>query len=83
MVLIEDDGIGIQDKEIDGGPGEHLGMKILQERAASIGGDLKIESETVEGTRVILLFTQPHEETDINSDTLKVEFPVQTANSSL
>ena len=82
MVLIEDDGIGIQEREIDGGPGEHLGLKILQERSARIGGDLKIESEAGEGTRIILLFTQPQEETDI-SDTLKVEFPAHTAKSSL
>jgi len=82
MVLIEDDGIGIQDKVTDDGPGEHLGLKILQERAARIGGDLKIESEAGEGTRVILLFTQPQEEPAI-SDTLKVEFPARPTNSSL
>jgi two-component system nitrate/nitrite sensor histidine kinase NarX len=81
MVLIEDDGIGIQDKVIDGGPGEHLGLKILQERAANIGGDLKIESEAGEGTRIILLFTQPHEDMAIN-DTLEVEFPAHTPGSS-
>jgi len=81
MVLIEDDGIGIQDRVIDGGPGEHLGLKILQERAARIGGDLKIESETGEGTRIILLFTQAREEPAI-SDTLKVEFPTHMADSS-
>ncbi len=81
MVLIEDDGIGIQDRVIDGGPGEHLGLKILQERAALIGGDLKIESETGEGTRIILLFTQAREEPAI-SDTLKVEFPTHMADSS-
>ncbi|MGB5298537.1 MAG: histidine kinase [Thiogranum sp.] len=82
MVLIEDDGIGIQDRVIDGGPGEHLGLKILQERAACIGGDLTIESETGEGTRIILLFTQAREEPAI-SDTLKVEFPTHMADSSL
>jgi len=81
MVLIEDDGIGIQDRVIDGGPGEHLGLKILQERAACIGGDLTIESETGEGTRIILLFTQAREEPAI-SDTLKVEFPTHMADSS-
>ena len=81
MVLIEDDGIGIQDRVIDGGPGEHLGLKILQERAACIGGDLTIESETGEGTRIILLFTQPREEPAV-SDTLKVEFPTHMADSS-
>ncbi|MCO6413391.1 MAG: GAF domain-containing protein [Thiogranum sp.] len=59
MVLVEDDGVGIQDKVSEDGPGEHLGLKILQERAARIGGKLKIESEAGEGTRVILRFPRP------------------------
>jgi two-component system nitrate/nitrite sensor histidine kinase NarX len=79
MVLIEDDGIGIPEKVDDGGPGEHLGLQILQERAARIGGDLKIESEAGEGTRIILNFEQPQEDSEIG-DTLEVEFPAQTAN---
>ncbi len=58
MVLVEDDGIGIQEPA-DGGPGEHLGLKILHERAARIGGALRIESESGEGTRVILTFRRP------------------------
>lgn len=58
MVLVEDDGIGIQEPA-DGGPGEHLGLKILHERAARIGGTLRIESESGEGTRVILTFKRP------------------------
>jgi two-component system nitrate/nitrite sensor histidine kinase NarX len=79
MVLIEDDGIGIPEQVNDGGPGEHLGLQILQERAARIGGDLKIESEAGEGTRIILNFEQPQEDSEIG-DTLEVEFPAQTAN---
>jgi two-component system nitrate/nitrite sensor histidine kinase NarX len=47
MVMIEDDGIGIQNKIMEGGPGEHLGLNILQERATRIGGDLKIGSPCV------------------------------------
>ncbi len=77
MVLVEDDGIGIQNKVMEGGPGEHLGLSILQERAARIGGDLKIESETGEGTRVILRFPIP-EDTPVNNDgtdTVRVAFP--------
>ncbi len=81
MVLIEDDGIGMPDKVIAGGPGEHLGLKILQERAARIGGELKIESEAGEGTRIILCFPQPQEELVMNQ-TLKVEFPARAASSS-
>jgi two-component system nitrate/nitrite sensor histidine kinase NarX len=59
MVMVEDDGIGIQNKVMEGGPGEHLGLNILQERAARIGGELKIESEIGEGTRIILRFPKP------------------------
>jgi two-component system nitrate/nitrite sensor histidine kinase NarX len=79
MVLIEDDGIGFQDKTVTGGPGEHLGLKILQERAARIGGKLKIESESGEGTRVILRFPQPREEPPANH-TVTVELPERAAN---
>ena len=58
LVLVEDDGVGIQEPE-PGEPGEHLGLKILQERATRIGGTLRIESEPGEGTRVILRFKRP------------------------
>jgi len=79
MVLVEDDGIGIQDKVLDGGPGEHLGLKILQERAARIHGDLKIESESSEGTRIILRFPQPREEPAVGH-TVEVAAPVRTVS---
>ncbi len=80
MVLIEDDGIGFQDMIVaGGGPGEHLGLKILQERAARIGGKLKIETEPGEGTRVILCFPQPSEETAVTA-AVAVELPEHAAN---
>ncbi len=78
MVMVEDDGIGIQHQVLDGGPGEHLGLNILQERAARIGGDLKIESEAGEGTRVILVFPMP-EETPVSDKTaVEVALPSRT-----
>ena len=79
MVLIEDDGVGFQEQVPAGGPGEHLGLKILQERATRIGGTLKIETETGEGTRVILCFPQPGEEVAVNH-TVTVELPERAAN---
>ena len=79
MVLVEDDGIGIQNKVMEGGPGEHLGLNILQERATRIGGELKIESEAGEGTRVILRFSQPKEDTG-TGHAIDVEFPVRSMN---
>ena len=37
--------------------GEHLGLAILQERARRLGGELSVESEPAEGTRVELNFS--------------------------
>ncbi|QEP44095.1 histidine kinase [Ectothiorhodospiraceae bacterium BW-2] len=56
-VLIEDDGIGIDLNNISDHPGENLGLSIMQERARYLGGELKIESEPGEGTRIHLFFT--------------------------
>ncbi len=58
QVLVEDDGVGMGDP-VSGAPGEHVGLKILQERATRIGGKLRIESETGEGTRIMLRFRYP------------------------
>jgi two-component system nitrate/nitrite sensor histidine kinase NarX len=69
-VLVEDDGVGFAGT-VDGGPGEHVGLKILHERAVRLGGTLRIESEPGEGTRILLKFKRPQE---------TEEFPV-TINS--
>ena len=52
-ILIEDDGVGIN-TQVYGSPGEHVGLTIMRERAAKIGGELRVESEPGEGTRVVL-----------------------------
>jgi two-component system nitrate/nitrite sensor histidine kinase NarX len=54
--LIEDDGVGIGDRVLDGSPGEHVGLSIMQERAQRLGGALRIESEPGDGTRIELTF---------------------------
>lgn len=54
-VLIEDDGRGLAPAE-PGMPGEHLGLSIMRDRAASLAGELSIESEPGEGTRILLSF---------------------------
>jgi two-component system nitrate/nitrite sensor histidine kinase NarX len=59
--LIEDDGVGFGDTVLDGSPGEHVGLSIMQERAQRLGGALRIESEPGEGTRIELTF---HHERD-------------------
>jgi len=55
-VLIEDDGVGIKAGTIDGEPGQHVGLSIMQERANRISGKVLIESELGDGTRVELDF---------------------------
>lgn len=58
-VLIEDDGQGF-DTSPKGSPGEHLGLGIMRERAERLQGELVIESEPAEGTRVMLTFPVTH-----------------------
>ena len=58
QILIEDDGIGIN-QQVYGPPGEHIGLTIMRERAARLGGKLRVESERGEGTRVVLELNTP------------------------
>ena len=55
-LLVEDDGIGF-DQAPSGKPGEHIGLSIMQERAFRMGGELRIESEPGEGTRVEMVYS--------------------------
>ncbi len=57
-VLIEDDGLGIAEIT-EGIPGEHVGLAVMQERTRRLPGQLVIESEPGEGTRIVLMFTAP------------------------
>jgi len=58
-VLIEDDGVGFElsapQRPVSGG--EHIGLSVMRERAEQINGELKVESEIGEGTRVHLVFS--------------------------
>ncbi|MGD2082277.1 MAG: histidine kinase [Chromatiales bacterium] len=56
VLLVEDDGVGFEERQSEGRPGEHIGLSIMQERARRLGGRLRIESEPGEGTRVELRF---------------------------
>jgi two-component system nitrate/nitrite sensor histidine kinase NarX len=56
LFLVEDDGIGFSEAASQGGPGEHIGLSIMEERARRLGGQLSIESEPGEGTRVELVY---------------------------
>ena len=56
IVLIEDDGIGFEESSVVSEGGQHLGLNILRDRAREIGGDIEIESEPGDGTRIHLQF---------------------------
>jgi two-component system nitrate/nitrite sensor histidine kinase NarX len=57
-VLIEDDGLGMADPGADAAGG-HAGLAIMRERTERLQGQIVIESEPGEGTRIVLLFTAP------------------------
>jgi two-component system nitrate/nitrite sensor histidine kinase NarX len=58
-ILVEDDGIGFDESKIKPVGGDHLGLSILRDRAQQINGDITIDSEPGDGTRVTLQFIYP------------------------
>lgn len=64
-LLVEDDGVGTASPCVEADhPGEHIGLLIMEERAKRLGGVLRIESESGEGTRVELTFSVAPEQHD-------------------
>ncbi len=57
-LLVEDDGHGINDEPGESYRGESIGLSIMRERAEKLLGDLQIESDPGEGTRVLLEFPE-------------------------
>ena len=57
-VLIEDDGLGMAEPE-EPMPAEHAGLAIMRERTERLPGQIVIESEPGEGTRIVLIFNSP------------------------
>lgn len=53
-VVVEDDGVGLQDRAAS--PGGHYGLEIMSERARRIGGTLEVGPRASGGTRVRLTF---------------------------
>ena len=59
-VLIEDDGLGMAGPD-EPMPVEHAGLAIMRERTGRLPGQIVIESEPGEGTRIVLIFNAPPE----------------------
>lgn len=66
FVLIEDDGVGILERQNKNSVGEHVGLSVMQDRASRIGGTLTVEGDPGEGVQVRLEF-------DYSPDTYQVE----------
>ena len=54
-ITIEDNGIGLKSSQ-SSGPGMHLGMNIMRERAQRLGGEISFENRVGEGMSVRLEF---------------------------
>jgi two-component system nitrate/nitrite sensor histidine kinase NarX len=65
LILVEDDGVGFEGAAPKGNPGEHIGLSIMEERARRIDGELSIESEPGEGTRVELIIRSARAESNL------------------
>lgn len=57
-LLIEDDGLGMSGLP-ENTAGAHAGLAIMRQRADRLPGQLVIESEPGEGTRIVLIFNAP------------------------
>jgi two-component system nitrate/nitrite sensor histidine kinase NarX len=57
-VLIEDDGLGMAGGP-EAVPDNRAGLAIMRERTERLHGQIVIESEPGEGTRIVLMFTAP------------------------
>lgn len=54
-VVVEDDGVGIDEKLVESRKGRHVGLSIMSERASRIGAEVTVERASDEGgTRVVL-----------------------------
>ncbi|MBI5652763.1 MAG: HAMP domain-containing protein [Chloroflexi bacterium] len=69
QIIVEDNGMGFDPTRLDQSDRRHFGLQIMRERAASVGGELEIESQRGLGTRVIFqlpifpVIEDPHEDT--------------------
>ncbi|MDH5391803.1 MAG: GAF domain-containing protein [Gammaproteobacteria bacterium] len=64
-ILVENDGKGFEQQKSSGHKGEHIGLTIMKERAKHLGGELDLESDPEEGTRIEVNFHY-NDEPEIN-----------------
>ena len=80
-ILIEDDGVGLDATQNKNTQTDHYGLHIMTERAKRINGNITLESDTGEGTRVTLKFN-PFDNTIKHDLTVKIH-PQPTKQTQL
>ena len=55
-IMVENDGKGFDEPQTSNHKGEHIGLTIMKERAKHLGGELDLESDPEEGTRIEVNF---------------------------
>jgi signal transduction histidine kinase len=51
LIQIQDNGVGFDPERVNG---DNLGLRIMRERAASVGGSIQIHSNAEQGTRLVI-----------------------------
>ncbi|MEW5870632.1 MAG: type IV pili methyl-accepting chemotaxis transducer N-terminal domain-containing protein [Chloroflexota bacterium] len=57
IICIEDNGVGFDPQEMPGDERPHFGLKIMQARAARLGGKLEVHSAQGQGTQIVLTWS--------------------------
>jgi two-component system nitrate/nitrite sensor histidine kinase NarX len=79
-ILLEDDGVGMDTSSNPDTHRDHYGLHIMAERAKRINGEIRIESEPGEGTRIALTFRYSSATAAANNrktNSVSVSFPSQ------
>ncbi len=71
-VLIEDDGVGLSERQKTNSAGEHVGLSVMQDRANRIGGTLSVDGDTGEGVQVRLEFDYTPEASHIGNNNKQI-----------
>jgi signal transduction histidine kinase len=63
-VAVRDDGTGFAVAPAAGQASNHLGLQSMRERAAILGGELKIISGSGQGTTVVVVLPRPADDSE-------------------
>ena len=53
-IIVEDNGLGFDLAQLPADGDEHFGLRIMSERAESVGGSVELDPQVGRGTRVVI-----------------------------